>query len=319
MKKSSRKMSILLLFMSALFFAVILLNIDLSQIPGIVAATDRNLIAWAFVVMIVSDLMNAFKISMILDLPFSIGFVVKMFFVNQRTYFLSQFLPSDLFGITYRAQFISEFTSEDTSVYTIIYDKYTQVVSTILVGLVSTTILLFLWDHTIVFGIFLSVFAVVLLIPVLLHAPVARKIIKKTFPGSFADVLIARSIQIMNIFAMLKQFGWVLLFSSVIQLVFSLSVYIICMSIGIKVDYLAIVIALCATSIVIMLPLSYNGFGLREITLVFLLYVIQVQPEKAFVMSMYIMILSFIKICLGALFNFAVFFKKKSRRTGRIR
>ncbi len=319
MKKSSRKMSILLLFMSALFFAVILLNIDLSQIPGIVAATDRNLIVWAFVVMIVSDLMNAFKISMILDLPFSIGFVVKMFFVNQRTYFLSQFLPSDLFGITYRAQFISEFTSEDTSVYTIIYDKYTQVVSTILVGLVSTTILLFLWDHTIVFGIFLSVFAVVLLIPVLLHAPVARKIIKKTFPGSFADVLIARSIQIMNIFAMLKQFGWVLLFSSVIQLVFSLSVYIICMSIGIKVDYLAIVIALCATSIVIMLPLSYNGFGLREITLVFLLYVIQVQPEKAFVMSMYIMILSFIKICLGALFNFAVFFKKKSRRTGRIR
>lgn len=319
MKKTSRKMSILLLCMSALFFAVLLMNIDISLIPGIVTGTDRSLVVYAFIVMIVSDLLNAFKVSMILDLPFSIRFVVKMFFVNQRTFFLSQFLPSDLLGITYRARFISEFASEDTSVYTIIYDKYTQVVSTILVGLVSTTILLFLWDHTIVFGVFLFMFVVFLLIPLILQATATRNLIRKLFPGSFADVLIARSSQIMNIYAMLKQFGWVLLLSSVIQLIFSLSVYIICMSIGIKMDYLAIVIALCATSIVIMLPLSYNGFGLREITLVFLLYVIQVQPEKAFVMSMYIMILSFIKIFVGAIFNFAVFFKKKSRTTGRMR
>ena len=86
-------------------------------------------------------------------------------------------------------------------------------------------------------------------------------------------------------------------------LAWALSVYLLALTARIEVvDYATAVLLLSAVNLVTVLPISINGLGVREGTVVFLLGQFGVQSERALVLSLLIFAMGLLVGVVGGLF-----------------
>lgn len=241
---------------------------------------------------------RAYKQKRILDglgRSLSIGALAGL---NLRTFALSFLLPGELLGGGARILLMRKHMSVEDSLFLVLFDRYTQLGVTLLLG---AGLSLALTDSPALIAAFaLSGLALAAAPPVFLHAGLAARL-ERILPAGWA-------FKAREAFLRLRgQFTWspaslrVLAVSAAYQAARGLVVWALCFAAGIRLGFPVILLYLSLVILVQHLPVSFGGVGLREATAVGFFGMYGVAAENALALSILVYALTLAKAAMGGL------------------
>lgn len=286
MKKIS-KLLIKIAF-SGLAIFYVLSKFDLNEVLNILSQTDVYLFFLVILFGIINNFLCSWRWFLINKNLYDINIpyiqTVKLYFIGS---FFNLFLPTNIGGDTVRAYHTYKKSQNNgKSIYSVILDRATGLLVLLLIGYFSTI-------AAIIGGLNINqyvVYSINSLLIILIIASIIAYEIYKTNNEYFVNNRILRCLKnIVNDFFLLSKQYRLLLSTSLISLAFQLlaisNSYIIARSIGLDVSLIYFLIFIPIISILVTLPISFFGVGIREIAYVVMFSSIGVQAEKAITMS----------------------------------
>ena len=307
-KKRSTLWLLVRLFMGLGITAFLIWQADLDQFLGAITAIDPFWLAMAFVVQIIGKFVWAWRWSVLLDIfkiKSSAWRLVKGVYVGV---FFSNFLPTNVGGDLYRAFWILDDKQLYTkSIFIVFMERFIGVVALAYLALLPFLLLLRqgfgLWDGQ---AFALLVLVALCLVIFALHPAVFdfvdRRVGNRTslFKGMRRKV--SEALHVWHGAGMKK---WrVFLLSLGLHLVGVAFFYCLGQSMGLPMAARHYLVIVPLTVVVMVLPISFNGLGLREGTLVLLTSALGtgVSPAEAIALGLLSSVVSLLVSLLGMLF-----------------
>ena len=266
-------------------------KIDLGSLANDMRSADKRLLAVGFLFFCFTYILGFLRWKMLLQ---SIGINIslrKLVSSFSGGIFFSIFLPSTIGGDLVRAADLADHTKKAREVIaTVFLDRLSGYI-----GLVLVIFPAFLlgWDLVSDKVVLLSVSAIIILLIVVLLVLFNSAIYSKitnflTAPGAGKiKEAIKNMHQEIHVFRNHKKLIiWNLILSFFIQLISPVSVYLIGLSLGIKVSFVYFVILLPIIGAITLLPIAIGGLGLREGLFVFYFAKVGIAKQAALAMSL---------------------------------
>ncbi len=285
--KNIIKFLVSVLFISLLFFKI---NInDMKEIMGIVKIRDLCICVGIY---FVSVMLNAVKWSVLLP-DLSVFRLLKSCFKAQ---FYSVVLPGQLFGeVSKVVDLKGDMRSQGQIISSVVVDKLTALIGTMLVGIVGL-IFTEIEVPTALRVLFAMMLVALILVMISGRLPIVENM---TVSSSYYLWKNAKykikciGKKIYKLYTAWRNYAGngSVLFHSVLwgvgnQIVGVFQIWLLSDRMSLDVSYLEYCWIMPAVSIILLLPVSFGGLGVREISLSGFLALFDVRPEKAVVIAM---------------------------------
>lgn len=291
------------IFLLILLFRKLNIGIFLKELTQI----HPGIILGSFLIYGISIAIGALKWKQFLN-NISFGILLNVCFKAQ---FYSTIFPGQLFGEA--SKVVTLYTgNKDTAKITVsvIADKLTGLISTILIGLIGFFMSSIVLPCYIIWSLVISciVFIIFFFIPRI--SIVDKVIIAMISKNSYLDRIILK--RILNTLGRLYG-GWktyvfqnrmllrALLLGCMNQIVGVTQIYFIARTLRIAVPFYEYMWIISALSFILLLPVSFGGLGLREISLVGFLELFAISNEKSFMISVIILSSQIFSACVGGI------------------
>ncbi len=304
-------------------FIIILLNLNLSQLLSTVFSANLILVGLSLIPMGFMLLIQSFKWKNILDnsgIRISFKDTTIMFLIG---YYYGSITPGKI-GDFIRAKFLSNHNdiSVGFSFSTVFLDRISDLIVIVYIGFIGIIFLFFTYNIFIMPVYLLAVFflASVIFFSILFNEKLLTKIITTIFFRFLPEKIKSLIDPHVNDFTtnlkiLLKNkkiLLQTLIFSAVIWSITALGGYLLLLSLRTDVSYLFVLFVIVISSLISLIPVSINGLGTRELTIITLFSIIQLSPEVAFGFSLMIFCWNYLAILPGL---FLFFFCKKKYLT----
>ncbi len=252
------------------------------ELKGIVSALKHlDLRVWllAFVLYILAQIISSVRWWMLarsLNFPGKLVTYIGYYFVGM---FFNLFLPTSVGGDVLKVFFLSKDVRRRlAATYSVIADRLFGLFALLVIGFLAVII------HPNMLPKFLVnilLFGGILSISVLLFAPVFTKLIIKCFPR-FTDKLSMLVIYWKN----WKNLFLIVLLSVLLQLLGMIAVILLSRSIGIDINWYYYLAIMPLIVILTLLPISFNGIGIREGGFIYFLGLKHIPSDMAFTLSL---------------------------------
>jgi uncharacterized membrane protein YbhN (UPF0104 family) len=186
----------------------------------------------------------------------------------------------------------------EESLFLVLYDRYTQLGITLLLGALLSAALTRSPGLMAAFG--LSTLALAAAPPAFLHAGLAARL-ERILPAGWAAKAREAFLRLRRHLIWSPENARVLAISAAYQAARGLVLWALCTAAGIRVGFPVVLLYLSLIILVQHLPISFGGIGLREVTTVGFFGMYGVETEKALALSLLIYALTLCKAALGAL------------------
>lgn len=239
--------------------------------------------------------------------------------------FFSMVLPGQFFGEVAKTIQVTKNKNDLTNISaTVIFDKITGLISLLIVGAVGCILSKTPLPPIIPIGLS-AMLGVLLSIVFLLQNKQINIIINRIIEqasNKFKSIskLSIKLLEILNTLSILpknlKKFLLSLSFGFIYQLLIVLTSYLISRDLNIYIHFYDWCWIIAFLSIALLMPLSFGGIGIREGSLVGLLGIMHISPEKALAISLVLLLLNFATAVIGGIIllteNLSAIFKKRS-------
>ncbi len=283
---------------------------DLHQLAEILKHTDRKFLIVGLGISILPTLINTFKWQLLL-LHKKIRIPFRLIFVSQMIgMFVSSFLPSRYSGDAYRTYLVAKFSGKG-------HDTVASVILQRISGLFVLVVICILG------GIFCAVQLqlkelTLVVIAACMMVLVAIGMVFNRHAYYLMDKLLGLArldrikSHVQKLYASIQDYRrerklllWICGLSLLFYLLAFTTVYLACLAIRVQVPFIFIVFVLPVIYLLEALPISINGFGIREGAFVFFFTKVGLDFEEAFAISLVILLYRLIKTLLGGLFFIA--------------
>lgn len=317
----------LLLFFK-LFFSIALIlfvfrNIDLSLLFKGLSNSNLWLLIPAVFVILSGYVISAWRFKLILKecaKKFSFAFAFKYTLIGN---FFNNYLPGSVAGDIYRVYTLRKSgTDKIFSIYSIILEKIIGIFSIIL--LVSILFLFtdislpaYLSSLMIILSLFLG-FGIIFFILIFLFRKKIEKIIirnKQVNRNKWANMISKVFSKIFQVIYSIKKESYIKIFfiSVFYQAIVLLFNYIVLYAVGINLNIKILFPVVTLYVILTVLPISYNGVGIREYILMFFLKEYGVIQEQIALFGIFVLVLNLVTALIGGYLYIGVKSEEKSK------
>lgn len=301
-------------------FIVIMLNLNLNQLFQTLFSANPLFLALSVIPMFFMLLFQAFKWKNILDNSnVKISFVdtIIMFLVG---YYYGSITPGKL-GDFIRSKYLSNHSNVSVgfSFSTVFLDRISDLIIIVYLGFIGVIFFIFFYDILVmpIFLLALLFFASVCFFYVLFNEKLLSKLITsilfrylpekiKLYINPHFDDFTSNNKNLVKNKKLLLQ---TLLLSVLIWLITAVGGFFLLLSLHANISYPFILFVIVISSLISLIPLSINGLGTRELTIITLFSIIHVSPEVAFGFSIMFFCWNYLAVVPGFLLFF--FCKKK--------
>jgi uncharacterized protein (TIRG00374 family) len=303
MKKTFRRylwLAVRLLFVGVIF-AFIVSRVDLPTFFSQVRSLDigyllLGLLAWGVALVIV-----AFRWKVLMDVGAPGTRLWSLFIFNFVGIFYNQFLPGNITGDVVKGYYLARTQANKVNIYSsVLADRIIGILANGVLGVIAlatnTLVLKTLQVDANVPTILLVLTAVGLIVGFALLRVIERW--ENRMPGFIVPVY--QSIKVYT------QHPAVLLKAAVISIIFfltwTLSIWFLALSAGLRMlDFPTALLILAAVNVVQLIPLSINGWGVREGALILLLSAYAVPAEQALLVSLLVAAAGLLSAAVGGI------------------
>ncbi|MCL4472800.1 MAG: flippase-like domain-containing protein [Actinobacteria bacterium] len=286
--------------------ALLLVRTDLSQLGETLRGVSFSMLAVAFLIFLVCNLVNVYKWQLIIrkqGLQVSSIYLTKLYYMGL---FFNNFLPTNIGGDVVKVWKLSKVTGKGhDAVSSVVIDRAGSTLGILLLALVPTMFRLSQLGTNVAIPIFAMFFIAVLLIAFLSSERAVRAL------GRFrlfrADPFGLRN-HLKSFYYSLYQFrdhkltlALFMLWSLVYQALHILTVYFVALALDIEIPAYYYFLFVPVVMAVTMMPISLNGVGTREVTWVLLFRQVIEDPELARTLAISLSLLSFVVISMISL------------------
>lgn len=286
-----------------LLLGILALEMDLKKFLAVISSVDPMLVLLATVLQMFIILLAVFRWQVILqNFQMTTGFspLTKIMFIGQ---FFNLFLPSGIGGDVFRAYYLSKshHRGMSTTLTTTLVERSAGLFALLFMGCFFAAL-----HRVVVQGISLLYLFIGLIIAylaanvALFHSWIHRRLTSLLMRFGLRDVegkleLVSEGLTTLR--KNKKAIANCLLLSGVIQFLSVVVMWLAALAIGIRAPFFIFLIFIPIVNLTIMIPLTINGFGLRESVYYLLFNQIGVAPEVAVTLSF----LNFLIVTLSSL------------------
>jgi len=308
---------ILKFVVSFAILAFLFFKIDINNIFAVLRNADVKLLIAAFIIMIACWIVNSIKWQLILNRleeKILLGDLVKLNFLSL---FYSVFMPGgQITGELFKFYKLAKNNeNRSTLAISVFMDKLSGLIAAILVGLIG---LLLSASNIINYNGIVIIFLLFTAFSTLIALFFSRRLFNVL--GSYLKYLqpIKYLSGIHNLMAIFEKFigaykflTITLFYGAIFQLLNVFYIYLLAVSLGINVSYLDLIWVTSLASIILIIPVTIMGLGLREASLIYLLGLVGIASSRAFSLSILIFVLSLSAGLGGMIFEYVnlIFFK----------
>lgn len=298
-----------------MFVAVFLLSyvfsiIDFSSILLVLKKANVKMLVGGFLLAVVNQIVvSNIKWSLILKAYESFVPFKELCAMYLKGMFFSMFLPGVYGGDFVRAYHISRYTEKKVEgVMSVILERLTG-----LWGMILILLLAILYEPTVVpssIRFWSMILSVVFLVGFFLvfSKQVLKKI--KVFSeliGGKISSIIGGTLDSLDILANKRVVFFVLMYSLVFQFLVTATNYMIALSLGAEISFVCLLVSIPIISLFSMIPITFNGIGVRDISYIGILGLYGVERETAFSIGL----IAFMMGVLMSLFGGILYLKDK--------
>ncbi len=291
---------------SVALLALLLVRTDLSQLGDTLRGVSFSMLAVAFLIFLICNLVNVYKWQLIIrkqGLQVSNVYLTKLYYMGL---FFNNFLPTNIGGDVVKIWKLSKVTGKGhDAVSSVVIDRAGSTLGILLLALVPTMFRLSQLGPNVAVPIFAMFFIAVLLIAFLSSERAVRAL------GRFrlfrADPFGLRK-HLKSFYYSLYQFrehkltlALFMIWSLIYQALHILTVYFVALALDIEIPAYYYFLFVPVVMAVTMLPISLNGVGTREVTWVLLFRQVIEDPELARTLAISLSFLSFVVISVVSL------------------
>lgn len=291
------KRAVLVGFRFLIAFAILYFlfsRIPLSDVISTLASAKLSYLMFASILTILSYVIAAYRLKCFTSLQGISLTALQVFEINLATAFYGLFLPGgNLTGGAIRFYKLSVNDKKIAEAFTsLALDRITATIALCLVGIVFWIIHFPSDSEYIVISMAAILFILIISIVITMSSKTILQVSKIFDLNTFS--LIATSFR--KFFDTIDRFrnysssaiAFILGISVISQILGVIVYYILALSLGIEISFFAMGWIRCAVLLVLMIPISISGVGLREVSLLFLLKPFGVQDDKALALSLVI-------------------------------
>jgi glycosyltransferase 2 family protein len=286
------------LFISAGLLAFLFAAAGKRAILDALRNAPASLLLAAAAASVLEEGLRAYKQKRILDRLGRRLSLASLAVLNFRTFALSLLLPGELLGGGARVVLMRKYMTLEESLFLVLYDRYTQLGVTLLLGAVLSAVLTRSPGLMAAFG--LSTLALAAAPPFFLHAGLAARL-ERILPKGWAAKAREAFLRLRRHLVWSPENMRILAVSALYQAARALVLWALCFAAGIRVGFPVILLFLSLVILVQHLPISFGGVGLREVTAVGFFGMYGVEAEKALALSLLVYALTLCKAALGGL------------------
>lgn len=308
MKRNHFLKKVIKLFVTIILLAILLKKINMEDLGNAIRMVKKECLFISIFIYIISVGLNAAKWKMLLP---NITFV-QLSKTCFKAQFYSMVLPGQLFGEASKVLDLKN--SEETQgkiASSVIVDKITSLMGTMVIGIVGiifTSIrvpgILRILFVIVLFTLFIIIMSgklkfldtIVTCCSYLLWKKPSTPAIRKTGGKLYKLYSIWKNYSCMGIVLFQSLFVGI-----INQMLGVLQVWVIADSIGTNVSFVEFCWIMPAVSIILLLPISFGGLGVREISLTGFLALFEVPSEKAITISVISLLSHFVSAIIGSL------------------
>ncbi|MHB9052606.1 MAG: lysylphosphatidylglycerol synthase transmembrane domain-containing protein [Thermoleophilia bacterium] len=291
---------------SVALLTLLLVRTDLSQLGDTLRGVSFSMLAVAFLIFLICNLVNVYKWQLIIrkqGLQVSNVYLTKLYYMGL---FFNNFLPTNIGGDVVKIWKLSKITGKGhDAVSSVVIDRAGSTLGILLLALVPTMFRLSQLGQNVAVPIFAMFFIAVLLIAFLSSERAVRAL------GRFrlfrADPFGLRK-HLKSFYYSLYQFRehkltlvLFMIWSLIYQALHILTVYFVALALDIEIPAYYYFLFVPVVMAVTMLPISLNGVGTREVTWVLLFRQVIEDPELARTLAISLSFLSFVVISVVSL------------------
>lgn len=284
LKKIFEKKTLLQVGGSIVLIALVLNLVDWQALAGSLASLNFGLFALSFLIFLLNKLIASYRWKLLLAVQDIHAGIWPLFRVTLLAVILNSFLPSTLGGDSARIVWLIQDnpSKKASSVVATLFDRFQGMVALVLLVLV---ILPFndLLEPNLRLLLYISSSALLLAMAFLLWTRTTW-LVRLVSRLMVTDWLKNRFDQLMSVLRVYKRSKRVLLYSFIFAILFQavavINQYIRFLSIGVDVSLPFLFLAIPVTTLVVTIPISVGGIGLREITLISLLGLIGIEKYQ---------------------------------------
>lgn len=290
-----------------ILFLILLIKLNLFQIISIISSANIFFIALSFIPMLIVYFLKAFRWKTIINtLKIQISFTDTLI-MSLIGYFYGSITPGNV-GDFIRAKYLSNIDSISMgkSFSTVFVERLFDLIVIFYIGFIGILYLMFSYKI-----ILLPVYLLVLILIIsvsFFYMVLNEKILSiiifsfflKAVPKKYSQYIEQHLNDFVTNLNLLTKNKHLLikinLLSIIIWLLACLGGYCLVLSLGATVSYPFIVCVMIISTLISLIPVSINGLGTRELTIIFLFSIIHLSPEFAFSFS--VMVLAWIVLSI---------------------
>lgn len=297
-------------FLALLFW---LLRGDLGAIAQTLKVTDLIIFTEAIVLYVLIIIIASYRLKKLLKVQGICVSLIDASYLNFIGFFFNNFMPTAIGGDVAKAYYTSKRTKKKTaSITSIIADRLFGLYSLIFIAFLALVFNFYqVKNKMVIYPILISVFLVVLFLLTLLNSNFAKLFnpVTKLFKIFKVEEKVKKLYEAMQLYKGNKKIAvQAFLISFFTQLASIFVVWVITLSLSLKISYLALLLTMPIIYTLSMLP-SLNGLGIREGAFVYFLKDF-IGRDKAFALSLLWLALTIvISIIGGVIYAFSSQFR----------
>lgn len=179
--------------------------------------------------------------------------------------FFNTMMPSSFGGDVVKAYKLGKKTSSIEAFSSVVMDRIAGLIAVIIIALTSISFYYFLIPlHTLIISMFIII-SFIIIISIIIKTSVIEKLVTIFFnKWKKIEKFLLDVIKSIKEYRNIKVWGYVILISLLYHLMLVINNYILSISIGIKTNFIYFLIFVPVSQILVSLPISIQGFGVRE-------------------------------------------------------
>jgi glycosyltransferase 2 family protein len=287
---ANRSVSIIKIIISTFLIILILRNVQLSEVWAIVINSKLDLLGIVFIIKILSFVISAYKwllLTRIQGITKNFNELHTLYYIG---FFFNNFLPTTIGGDVIRINKASEGNETRIGVAaSVVAERLLGLLALLLIACVG--FIINLWRGKII-GFNETIVVLITLFTVIILTGLVYIYFKNNRKQYYGIVLWMRNIflsLIDRLWIFKGEYGVIILvlnYSIAFQFLIVVNVYLIAISIGVYPDIIDLILVVPLVMLISMIPISINGFGLKEGAFIIFFQSINISIESALVIAL---------------------------------
>lgn len=264
-------------------------GIDWHAFKEIIKDADFMLLATAFILLVVERLWAVIKWRFLLihqNVPVSLW---RLFCIYTIGAFWGLFLPSSLSTDVVRGYYLSQNTSDSAmSAASVIMDRMMGLFSLLFICLISVALYSATFDRSVTLYI-TGLTALSIIAGMIAHRETVPDLLEQRFVFFSQKPLGRKLVAMHRAFLSFKRFPLIMLgsfcYSCILQIIRVITIYVTAKAFAIDAEILTFFLVVPVTMIIIMVPISIGGLGVREGSFVALFSLVNIGLNESFAIS----------------------------------